>query len=425
MSGKQLGLLLWLAFFLFYTPLACGDAGPLTLQQAYALALQNNLEIRAVTAQRAEAQADVNLSRIRLNPGFTTDLGFISEKTYRVGGLIMPFEPPGKRRFRMQTAEHQYQQADYETAQKIHQILSQVRETYDSWVAGLANVAFETENEAALRLIAESAQKRFRGKAVDELDVNQSGMLLAQAENTVEFARHDLHITQIKLMYLLNVDRLQAPDPGHFDRLAPHEAFSLPELMTLAESRRKDLKANEQAIEAETARLKFFRVSRIPNITVTSGFDMVSPDDRKYIGGFFLMGQVELPIFNHQQGNIAKSTAIKNRLLLEHDVLLQKIKQELEIAYQNLSFTESQWKRQHDLLPLADTVDNEALAEYLKGKSTINDVLGQHANAYFARQQALNTFIAYQEALSRIETVLTMSLTAGGDSASEPAFGDE
>jgi hypothetical protein len=42
----------------------------------------------------------------------------------------------------------------------------------------------------------------------------------------------------------------------------------------------------------------------------------VTPDNKKFIGGNFTMAQFEIPIFNHQQGNIAKSQATPAILIL-------------------------------------------------------------------------------------------------------------
>jgi|GEM_PF-2305925 len=390
---------------------------PLTLQKAYAIALERNLSIKAAKAQLSEAQADILISRMRLNPSFVTDLGFIAEKTYRVGGIMQTFEPPGKRGLRIRVARDQSDQATFQVAQTVHQILSQVRQAHTAWIAALAKEAFQNQNAQALKAIADVAQKRYTGKEVEALDVNQSQMLAVQAQNEILKAHNNVQETQIILASLLNLDHFTAPVINKFDTL---EHVNLPPLQTLvntALARRKDLKANTAAMQTEEDRVRLFKRSRLPNLTVTSGYDIVTPDNKKFIGGNFTMAQFEIPIFNHQQGNIAKSQATHQRLQAERAALMRQIQKEIQISYQRVNYNEAQWHRfQTELLPLADIVDKQALDSYQRGKTGINDVIGQHQNAYNIRQEALDTFISYQNAVSDLQTALSKSIS--GSSAS-------
>jgi cobalt-zinc-cadmium efflux system outer membrane protein len=390
-------------------------APSLTLQRAYELALQNNYDIKAAKAQLGEANADIAISKLRLNPSFVTDLGFIAEKTYRVGGIMQAFEPFGKRGLRIQVAKDQYALAEYQVAQNTHQVLSQVHQAYTAWIAALAKAQFQRQNAAALKTILQVAQQRFQGKEVEALDMNQANMLYLQAQSQILESENHLKETEIILATLLNTNHFKQPTISKFDKIEHLDMPSLLALTNQAFANRNDLKVNQAALQTEEDRTRLFQRSRIPNLILTMGYDMVTPDNKRFIGGSFNMAQFEIPLFNHQQGNIAKSQATHTRLLAERASLKQQIQKELQVSYQKVIYNEEKWHRfQTLLLPLANTVDAQAVDSYQRGKTAINDAIGQHQNAYNVRQEALETFISYQNSIDNLESSLSKGLATGG-----------
>ena len=122
------------------------------------------------------------------------------------------------------------------------------------------------------------------------------------------------------------------------------------------------------------------------------------------------MGQIELPIWNRQQAPIAKSIASQSRLKAETVSLQQKIKSDIQTEYNKLQFLRQEWHScQEKQIPLADKVDAQALDSYRRGKSAINDVLGQHSNAYAARLDAIDIYERYQTSLVNLETALNLN----------------
>lgn len=384
----------------------------LTLSQAYDIALKQNLDIQAAKAQMGEAQADILIAKIRQNPMLMSDLGLRAEKTYRIAGLSFTLEAPGKRHRRILVAEAQAHQKALDIAQSIAKTLGQVHQAYAEWVADVAQLHCEEDNAEILQNIAAVAQQRYSGKEVEELDVNQSQMLLVNAQKNVLAAKQDLQTAQITLQTLLNTEQIIPPTLEAFYQITPHPVEPLPQLVQKALTHRKDLLSNQTAMEVEAKKINYYKRSRIPNLNITSGFDLVQPMPRQYVAGMFQMAQLELPIFNRQQGNIAKSSAVKKRLQAEGLALRLQIKQDIEINLLKSESLQAQWNLcQQKLLPLAAKVDQQALASYQHGKTAINDALGQHQNAYNMRQDAVKTYLDYQMAMAHLQMALNRSLS--------------
>lgn len=386
-------------------------AESLTLDRALSLAMNRNLQIKAARLRMAEARAEVTLAKTRINPSLVSDLGFFAERTYRVSGLQQTFEPPGKRRFRIQVANDEARQVEAEVENTVQHVLQDVHQAYTAWIAARAQTRFQEKNSRELKTIAEVAHKRYGEGQVEELDVNQSTLLYLQAENEIIQARNEFERAQLVLGRLLDMQNFKTPAITSFDEVENGELPSLDTLITQAWNHRQDLKAKQAELKAEANRLKLYKRSRIPNLTLTAGYDIVGPEANRFINGIFTMGQMEIPIFDRQQGHIEKTLATQARLQEEQEALIRQIRNEIEISYRQVTYHQTQWRHfQTQLLPLADTVDRQALESYQRGKTGINDVIGQHQNAFNVRQEALSTFIAYHQSLAELEAAISKRL---------------
>jgi outer membrane protein, heavy metal efflux system len=382
----------------------------LTLNQAYELAMKNNLEIQAAKKKMAEAEADILIAKIRQNPVLMSDLGFKAEKTYRVAGLFFILEPPGKRKRRIQVAQAHALQEEADVKSQINTILGDVHDAYVQWLVAITKLYFEEKNITMLKAIAKVAESRLKAKEVEELDDNQAQLLVADAENKVLSMKRDLEAVRTRLHRVLNTQDLQEPLVEDFFKVTELVQTPLSSLVKSGFNQRQDLISKRLEAEVETRNIALFKRSRIPSLGITSGFDMVQPIPHQFTSGTFQMGQIELPIFNRQQGTISKAKASHARAEAEAASLQQKIEGEIQTEYNNLQFLKKEWQScQEKQLPLADKVDTQALDSYRRGKSSINDVLGQHSNAYGARLDAIDIYERYQNSLVNLETALNQN----------------
>lgn len=380
----------------------------LTLQQAYDLALANNLHIKAAKAQIPEAQADVLIAKTRLNPNLNTDLGF-PEHTYRVIGLEQPFEPPGKRVFRIRVAKDQLSQAQTTFEKTVFDVLIQVRQAYYNWFIALNMADMQQNNVKTLQSLSDIAKKRFDYGDVPELDVLQANMLLAQAQNDASQAQSQASQNFINLSALLGSSQFTAPPLLRHLTLTPQGTASLlpplPALQSLEEKalhNRKELQENQLALQTERDRLTLFRISIIPNLILQTGYDKVTTPP---VGdGLYATGKMDIPLFDHQQGNIAHAKAAYQRLLAERQDLIRTISTDVKVTYERaLSHQQQLLRFQREILPSALEVDRLAQRSYQIGQTGIVEALLAHQSALNIRQKAVQTFTDYEQSISDLE----------------------
>lgn len=177
---------------------------------------------------------------------------------------------------------------------------------------------------------------------------------------------------------------------------------------------RWDLKENAAELKAQADRIRQFHHSIFPNITLTAGYDLVEQGSHG-VSGVFVMGSFPLPIFDHQQGNLAASKATQARLLSERVALEESIRRQIILQYQKLQASQIEWNQvKTQLIPLADQADQLALKDFSAGKSHLGDVLGQHQNAFSVQLASMDSYIRYQQALNDLEALLRDGINVAG-----------
>ncbi len=380
----------------------------LSLPQAYQLALQNNLDIQAAKAKIGEAKADILLAKMIPNPSFNSDLGFIAEQTYRIGGLQQTFEAPGKRHFRIEVAKDQYQSAEDNFELTLHNVLVKVHQAYINWIITLTQQNLQEENEQVLRSLVNIAQKRFKNGDVAQLDVLQSKMLLEQAQNDTEQAKMNTKQAKILLKQLLNTQNFSAPPSQQGLSLKTVHLAPLSQLEQEALTNRDELHINQVGLQSEKDKIKLYHRSILPDLTIGAGYSLAF-NAPVWDNGFYVNGSFNIPIFDHQQGNIAKSKATYQRLLSERAAWEQQIKTEVQTSYQNVLSQQAQWQRyQKTILPMARQVEQLSQKSYQMGQTGITDVLTTHQNTLNIRKQTKQKLANYQLALTNLETALNI-----------------
>lgn len=376
---------------------------PLTLQQAYQKALAGNLTIKTAQAQTQEAQADIAVAKTRPNPSLNWDLSK-NEDTYRLAGIEQVFEVPGKHMLRVRVAkEHALgAQADYQ--QVVHSVLIQVRQAYINWMGALIRAEIQADNTHIANALKSIADTRFRAGDVAELDVIQASLLLNQAKNDELEAQSQVRQTQTILAGLLNTPTFTPPAKPAEAVEQLYEPPPLDASLQDALKNRPDLQSKAKALQAQRDQIRLYRLSIVPDLTLQAGYDLVVNPTKH---GSYISGRVDLPILDRQQGNLAKAKATYQRLLAERALLEQQIRTDVTVSYENVTSQQAQWDNYiHTILPEAKDVETLAQQSYQAGKTGIGDALLAHQNTLAVRQQALQAFSSYQQAINDLESAL-------------------
>jgi cobalt-zinc-cadmium efflux system outer membrane protein len=379
---------------------------PLTLLQAYQIALNKNLTIKTKQAKVNETQADIDVAKIRPNPALTTDLSR-AEETYRVIGIEQLFEVPGKRPLRIRIAKEAALEAQADYRRAVQNVLMQVRAAYMNWIVALIHAEIQTDNIDIAEGLKNIAEARFQAGNSTKLDVIQSDLLLNQAKNNILQAQSQVRQTQALLAGLLNTPSITAPEKPSMEVEQLYTTLPIDTVLQDSLKNRQDLQAKAKAIQVQQDRIHLYRLSIVPDLTLQAGYDVVTSQTSPTRHGIFTIGRVPFPIFDHQQGNLAKARATYQRLLTERALLEHQIRTDVMVNYEKVQSHQAQWENYlHVILPEAKEVETLAQQSYQAGKIDIRDALLTHQHTLLIRQQALQAFSDYQQAITDLESEL-------------------
>ena len=295
----------------------------LTADDAVAIALWNNTALQADLAALGPALADVRDAELRRNPTIQSLLP-IGPKPFEFL-LMWPIEDLWQRKKRILAAQQTFDVIGAGLVQNGINLVRDVRLAHaDLWLAQARRKALA--ESAALRLrIAQLTAKRLEAGDASGLDV---GLANTDAESAAELAKRaggDIEIAQARLRAPLGMRAdprpLTARNRDAWPAIGPAN-----ELVEAAYSGRPDLRSAELQIEANAYRAKWQR-SRIFNLVMPmlSVKEVGSPLRTRVGPGL----QMELPIFNRNQGLIARADAEVVQAAWRYAALRDRVEQEV------------------------------------------------------------------------------------------------
>lgn len=323
------------ALLIFYEWLTAGlasgqsaDTLRLTLPQATAMLLQQNIPLLAQRYNIDSAKAAVITARLYDNPqvsfenalynhttGKWLDPGYNSQNTLQLQQLI---KLAGKRNKEIQLARSgvklsEYQFYDllrtlrYQLADNFYDLCykQQSLQTYGSQIAFLKQVVKAFEQQQQLGHIAPKEIIRLKSLLYD---LQHDELQLRQA----------VQQTQSDLALLIRVAPTvtilpEAPAALPLPKVA---AYSFQALLDTATQNRFDLKMAGENVHYNALNLRLQKAMAVPDIQVGLSYDKQGNFERNYNG---LGISMPLPLFNRNQGNIrtAKATLESSKLQLE------------------------------------------------------------------------------------------------------------
>jgi cobalt-zinc-cadmium efflux system outer membrane protein len=424
---------LLLALYLYLTPLP-GLAEELfqptlnqslTLEQAIAIAIANNPKLKAERAKVAISEAEITKVGLRINPMIVTDNG-IAEETYRPIGISQTFELGGKRRKRVAVAEGQRDVVLSEINTAVIDLRTDVRRAYTQlYNAQQRQKATQDIVDTAQRLMT-IAQKREKAGDIAQFDVLQPKISLLSSRNellTIAYqvveARNRLN-TLLRQPVALALTLAPPPDMVQVIQAPPNKLplqgsvrqtdFDLDDLFDLAFRHRPEIQKLERDIEVTQRQLTLARANRIPNLTLAAGPDVVTvPQDRKV--NVFVTGNLDIPIFNRQQGQIKEAIARRVQLELEQEALTNTITLEVSNAFTSFINNRDRLLRyETELLPEAENIVDKSQRAFEAGKTSILLPINAQQAYIATRLGYLQTLLDYQNAISDLERAVGTGL---------------
>jgi cobalt-zinc-cadmium efflux system outer membrane protein len=382
------------------------SARRLTLQEAFAIAERQNLDLVAGRLHRAVSLAGVKIAGERPNPSV---IGAATRDTPHESLLFdLPLELGGKRPTRIAEARQEVVLTDIEIATLSRQVRRQVRDAFYTAAQAKSEVDQQIQLADLSRRLRNIANDRFNAGDVPQLEVMQADLELSRAEADRDVAAQEMKVAFAKLNALLNVS-----SDTQWDLVSPldtlPQAVTLPDVTARALDSNYDLLHLAQEFKVEQSREKMFRAMRFPEVIIEAGADFNSPPDFE-VGA---RGQltVGLPIFNRQQGELAQSAA--NQRLIEAEITAKRrqVSGDVEAAFAELNAKLTQVDLYRRIvIPAGRKLESLTEDSYRAGKANILTVIEAQRTVRQNERDYLQSLLELQKAFSELEETVGVPL---------------
>jgi cobalt-zinc-cadmium efflux system outer membrane protein len=378
----------------------------LTLQEAFAIAERQNLDLVAERLRRAVSLAGINIAGQRPNP--TVSAGATRDTPHESVFFDLPLELGGKRSTRIAEAKQEVALTEIEVSTLSRQIRREVRDAYYSAAQAQSEVSQLSQLSDLSQKLRDIANDRFNAGDVPQLEVMQADLELARASADREVARQEMKVAFAKLNALLNY-----PSNTEWDLVSPLETLPqpvmLPEVTARAADSNYDLLHLAQELKVEQSKEKMYRAERFPEVSVEAGVDFNSPPDFKT--GARGQLTVGVPIFSRYQGELAQSSASQRFIEAEITAKHRQVAGDVEAAFAELNarLTEVDLY-QRTVIPAGRKLEALTEESYRAGKTNILSVIEAQRTVRQNERDYLQSLLELQKAFSELEETVGVPL---------------
>lgn len=297
----------WLSF-----SAAEGSAEPVTLGQAYALALQQGEDVRIGEESVRQAKEDIIRARSTVLPQVTLK-GNYTRYPEEVGqfGILQPgtsygaeatleqaIFAGGKNKAGLNIAKRSVEAATADVRLVREQLLLRVAAVFYSVLRAQKNVEIQTRNVERLAEHRRLSELRYKVGEVTESILLRAEAELAGARAELVARQNDLAIAKRELQLLTTLpDSAEVVEPA----LPQFESEALDALRAAAREHREDLIRSQLQERIAQDRVAFARGSLFPSVTAEGSYSRRAQDPETpfFIGeSWFVGGRVEFPLFD-------------------------------------------------------------------------------------------------------------------------------
>jgi len=395
----------------------------ITIAQAVQEALQNNPGLLAEKLGIPVAETAAITARLRPNPVVTASsdhLDWLGTGFSEVNGagptetalrIDVPWERGHKREYRVDTAGYAQKIAEARVADSIRRLRLEVTLACIDVMEAKARLDLANDNLKSLEGVVQLNETRLKGGAIPPIELTRSRVAMLQFRGNVKTAELSLTTARIRLQTLLGRGSGQTPigiidvsDPLKIP--LPPTAPTLDQIQARAIAVRPDIQAArlDQARSQSELRLQLAN----GKVDYTAGAEYRRQQGLNGTGnslGFFF--SVPLPVFNRNQGEIARVTSEEVQLQKQIDALQSQVSGEVAGAYR-----EYETARQligdieSDLLGLSEEARNTTTYVYQAGAGSLLDVLDAQRTFNETMSSYYTAQADYRRAVSRLTSVV-------------------
>jgi cobalt-zinc-cadmium efflux system outer membrane protein len=293
----------------------------ISLDQAIQLALENNHALKAARTTIQQSEAQEITANLRPNPVLTADAQFIPifqpneftadyiNTTAQFDlGISYLFERGKKRQHRLQAAQDVTAQTKSLVTDNERTLTFNVASQFFTAQLAESTLDLAFEDMKSFQKTVDISEARYKAGDISEVDYLKIKLQLLQFQSDVSQAQLAKTQALVGLRQLLGYQSV----PEDFDVTGDFEykavALKLEDLQQMALQNRPDFRAAQQGVTAAKSQYELAKAIGKVDVTGTFDYDHVSATNT---GSFF--GSFQIPIFNRNQGEIARTNYAINQ----------------------------------------------------------------------------------------------------------------
>jgi len=399
---------------------AQGAPTRVTLEQAIDLALQHNPALVAERTLILQNQAQEITANLRPNPTLGADAQFLPffnpsnfTSTYMDNsaqfdvGIGYLFERGKKRQHRLAAAKDQTSVTQAQVTDFERSLTFNVSQQFVAVLLAQATIDLAEKDVGSFKQTVDIGQAQYKAGAISEGDYLMIKLQLLQFQSDIAQAKL-AKVTALATLHQF-LGYATVPDDFDVDGTLTYEQLhsGLDTLKALALKTRPDLLAAQRNVTASISAEKLAEANGKVDVAGTVDYSHVSDANAL---SFFV--SVPLPIFNKNQGEIARTKAVITQSQAQQTAASDQVLNDVLTAYETLH-TNDQIIQLYQSGYLADSKTSLDISDYAyhRGATSLLDFLDAE-RTYRATQLAyLQSLAAYMTALEQLrEAVGTRTL---------------
>jgi cobalt-zinc-cadmium efflux system outer membrane protein len=393
----------------------------LALEAALERLLVANRDLAVKYQDIPKARADILSAGLIENPSVFLDSEGIPYGNYSpqkpgetqyAPTIVQPFDVSGKRRKRVRVAERAERVLEALYQDAVRQEIDKLYNAHVDFLAARLNVKTLQGTVTALTALAATAKDLASRGLRPSSEVTEASLRRASAETALREAETTLLQARRQIAVLLAVPPAQA---DHFHmRGVLHDCFPPPpateELIQLALRTRPDLAAYQLSVERAHADVQLAQAERFDDVLVfyTPYQGTTFPSQGKQTATGWETGALTvLPIFERNQGEIARAKVNVTQLEIQREGLRREIVQEVQRAATEHAVSRAIVRRYEcEILPELRALRDGKSRLAAEGGEEFDSFLSVERDYQEAVHQYLEALVRHRRSMLRLNTVV-------------------
>ncbi len=343
-------------------------AHALTPDEAVAIALYNNPAFQELLVDLGLARGDLIQAGLLPNPEFQYAFG-VTDKPFKYL-LDFPIEAVWLRPIRVRAATADADRAAKRLTQAGLDLIRDVRQAHADVLLAQDRVRVAAESVKLRGTIASLAEKRFAAGDISQQEVATARIDALQAEQDAARVGYEVSIAMERLRNLTGLAVCREPLEVESSPLPECRLLSIDDIAADSQRSRPDALAAQAAVEAAEARLAFAKLGWVRLLGILDATSGVNGHE------FGPALRFTIPIFNRNQGGIARAEADLEKALRNRETVANQIALDVQRSYLQYrqTCTELEFLRVK-VRPEVEAAIRRAQGAYQEGNTTIFIVL--------------------------------------------------